>query len=148
MRLHVNGFVQIFCRILHRITQQNWAGTIKTNYFFLSDGYIDGGQDCPSNPPPRSANGCNSRPLAVADPGEGPGGPGLSPYYLTKPRPQRPKKFFLRPGLTLSQGLDDRAPPLSQGLDDRAPPLPQGLDDRAPPLSEGLNPPLPCYQNP
>ena len=36
-----------------------------------------------------------SRSIAVADPGEGPGGPG-PPYFLTKLRPDGPKNF-LRP---------------------------------------------------
>lgn len=34
-----------------------------------------------------------SRSIAVADPGEGPGGPG-PPYFLTKLRPDGPKNFF------------------------------------------------------
>ena len=33
----------------------------------------------------------------MADPGEGPGGPGPPPYFCTKQRPEWPKKFFLRP---------------------------------------------------
>ena len=41
----------------------------------------------------------------MADPGEGPGGPG-SPYFSTKMRPEGQKKFF-----------GDRPPPLSDGLD-------------------------------
>ena len=35
-------------------------------------------------------------------------------------RPEGPKKIFLRPDPPLSQGLDDRSPPLSEGVD---PPL-------------------------
>ena len=46
-------------------------------------------------------------------------------YFSTKMRPEGPKKIFLETGSS----------PLSQGLDDRPPPLP-------PPLSEGLDPPL------
>ena len=58
--------------------------------------------------------------------GRGLGGPG--PPLIVRPNrgPRGPKNFFWRPGLPLSQGLDDRAAPLSEGLD----------------------PPLPCYQNP
>ena len=43
----------------------------------------------------------NSRP--VADPGEGPGGPG-PPYFYTKLRPEGRKKIFLRPGPSLLSG--------------------------------------------
>jgi len=42
----------------------------------------------------------------VADPGEGPRGAGLPPYFQTKLRPEGLKKFFWRPRHTLSQGLD------------------------------------------
>ena len=101
MKLHVIGFVQIFCRILHRITQQNWAGTIKTNYVFLSDGYIDEGPDCPSNPPPRSANGCNSKPLAVADPGEGSGGARALHLLLDQTEARGAETFFFETGPSL-----------------------------------------------
>ena len=48
----------------------------------------------------------------MADPGEGPGGPGPPPYcYTNTPSPPPPPP-----------------PPLSQGLDDRVPPLPERLD--------------------
>jgi len=49
---------------------------------------------------PHSEPECN-RLLTIADPGEGPGGGGVPP-----------KNFFWRPGPPLSQGLDDRPPPL------------------------------------
>ena len=45
------------------------------------------------------------------------GGARVPPYFWTKMRPEGPKNFFWRPALPLSQGLDDRAPPLSEGLD-------------------------------
>ena len=51
---------------------------------------------------------------SVADPEEGPGGPGPHPYFQTKMGPEGPKKFFLD---------IDPPPPSSQGLADRAPPL-------------------------
>ena len=49
--------------------------------------------------------------LAVVDPGEGPGGPGPSPHFWTKMRPEGQKNFFWRPPSPLSQGLDDCTPP-------------------------------------
>ena len=45
----------------------------------------------------------------MADPGEGPGGPG-PPLFLDQNEARRAEKIFLRP------------PPLFQGLDDRLPP--------------------------
>ena len=54
---------------------------------------------------------------ALADPGEGPGGPGVRPPYFL---PNWPKKKFLEtapPPPRLSKDLDDRAPSLSQGLE-------------------------------
>ena len=51
-----------------------------------------------------------SRSIAVADPGEGPGGPG-PPYFLTKLMPTGRKIFFFEATPSLSQGLDDRARP-------------------------------------
>ena len=51
---------------------------------------------------------------ALADPGEGPGGPGARPPYFL---PNWPKKFFLETPPRLSKDLDDRAPSLSQGLE-------------------------------
>ena len=51
--------------------------------------------------------------LIVADPGEGPGGPG-HPLFLDQTEAQ--KIFWGRPVPALSKGLDDRGPPLSQGL--------------------------------
>ena len=54
----------------------------------------------------------------MADPGEGPGGPGSS--FLNQTEARRAEKNFLaeRPPAPLSKGLDDRPPPpLSQGLD-------------------------------
>ena len=51
------------------------------------------------------------QPLSVVDVGEGPGGAWRPPYFWTKLRPERAeKKFFLRPALPLSQGLDERPP--------------------------------------
>ena len=56
----------------------------------------------------------------------GPGGP-PPPYFSTKMRPERPKKYF----------FGDRAPHLSQGLDDRRPPsLSEGLDQSLFPMIE------------
>ena len=54
----------------------------------------------------------------MADPGEGPGGPGPPPYYYPKLMPEGLKKIFAPP--RLSHDLDDWALPLSEGLD---PPL-------------------------
>ena len=42
----------------------------------------------------------------MADPGEGPGGTGVPPYFQTKLRPEGLKKVFWRPGPSLSQGLE------------------------------------------
>ena len=39
------------------------------------------------------------------------------PYFSTKMRPEGPKKIFLETAPPLSQGLDDRPPPLSESLD-------------------------------
>ena len=64
----------------------------------------------------------------VADPGEGPGGPGPPPYFWTKLRPEGPPIFFFW-----------RLPPLFSGLRMTATP--------PPPLSEGLDPPLLPYPN-
>ena len=58
--------------------------------------------------------------VAVSDPGEGPWGPELPPYFSTKMMPEGSKK-----------NCGDW-PSLSQDLDERPPP----------PLSEGLDPPL------
>ena len=62
-----------------------------------------------------SSTFCNKTCTLVADPGEGPKGPGPSPLILRPkwgPNRRAEKKFFW-----------DRHPPLSQGLDDdRAPP--------------------------
>ena len=63
----------------------------------------------------------------MADPGEGPGGPGTPSYFETK---LRPEIFF---------GCDPATP--------TPPPPPptfycQGVNDWASPLSEGLDPPL------
>ena len=49
-------------------------------------------------------------PVAVADPGEGPWGPELPPYFSTKMMPEGPKKTFVETGPPLSQDLDDRPP--------------------------------------
>ena len=51
-------------------------------------------------------------PVAVADPGEGPWGPELPPYFSTKMRPEGPKKKFVETGPLLSQDLDDPSPHL------------------------------------
>ena len=60
-------------------------------------------------------------PVAVADPGKGPWGPELPPYFSTKMMPEGPKKQFVETGPLLSQDLDDppppTPPPLSKGLD-------------------------------
>ena len=67
-------------------------------------------------------------PVAVADPGEGPWGPELPPYFSTKMMPEGPKKTFVETGPPLSQDLDDRPPPpLSEGLD-----LPITVDETSP----------------
>ena len=51
---------------------------------------------------------------AVADPGEGPGGPPL-PLFLDQT--EGPKTFYFETGSPLSKGLDDRPPYLVQGFD-------------------------------
>ena len=55
---------------------------------------------------------------AVADPGEGPGGPAHLPsiFFQTILRPKGPKNFFLWPDTPLSRRLDNWAPSLSEGL--------------------------------
>ena len=67
----------------------------------------------------------------MADPGEGPGGgggggggaprPPRPPLLLDQTEATRAEKIFSEnappPPLPLSQGLDDRTPPLSEGLD-------------------------------
>ena len=55
---------------------------------------------------------------AVADPGEGPGGPGGRgpPLFLDQTEAQRAEKKNIWDQDPLSQGLDD-PPPLSEGLD-------------------------------
>ena len=55
----------------------------------------------------------------VADPGEGPGGPG-SLLILDQTEAQKAEKKLFEIGSLLSQGLDDPPPNLSKGL---APPL-------------------------
>ena len=65
-------------------------------------------------------------PVAVADPGEGPWGPELPPYFSTKMMPEGPNKTFVETGPPLSQDLDD-PPPLSEGLD-----LPLTVDETSP----------------
>ena len=53
--------------------------------------------------------------FAVADTGEGHGGP---PLFLDQNGGLKGRKIFLETGPPLSQGLDDRPPPpLSEGLD-------------------------------
>ena len=49
----------------------------------------------------------------MADPGEGPGGPGLPPpLFLDQTKaPRAEKKAFKTAAPPLSQGLDDRPPP-------------------------------------
>ena len=50
--------------------------------------------------------------VCVTDPGDGPGGPGSPSLFLDQIDARRAEKKFLRsPPPTLSQGLDDRAPP-------------------------------------
>ena len=66
-------------------------------------------------------------PVAVADPGEGPWGPELPPYFLTKMMPEGPKKKIVQTGPPLSQDLDDPSPPPSEGLD-----LPLTVDETSP----------------
>ena len=56
-------------------------------------------------------------------------------------RPEGPKKFFFEARLPLSQGLDDRPPPLSEGLD---PPLTSGGSRGG---ARGPGPPLFLDQN-
>ena len=56
-----------------------------------------------------------TRTKPVADPGEGPGGPGPPPYSWTKLRPEGPKKFGgestpLPPPAPLRKALDDCLP--------------------------------------
>ena len=65
----------------------------------------------------------------VADPGEGPGGPGpTASYFWTKLRPEGPKKFiwettphppppYLRVWMIAPRNPPQPPPPLSQGLD-------------------------------
>ena len=48
------------------------------------------------------------------------GGVWGSPLFLNQSEARRTENFFLRSGPPLSQGLDDRPPPLSEGVD---PPL-------------------------
>ena len=57
---------------------------------------------------------------SVADPGEGPGGPGPT-LFLDQNEVRRAEKIFF---------WDRAPPPLSQSLDDRASPLSEGLDPR------------------
>ena len=47
---------------------------------------------------------------SVADSGEGPWGAAAPPYFLTKIRPEGPKKILLGTAPPLSQPLDDRPP--------------------------------------
>ena len=70
---------------------------------------------------------------AVADPGEGPGGP--TPLIFRPNGSPKGRKFFLRGGGLKYYFFGDRLP------------LSQGLDDRPHPLSEGLNPPLYFHAN-
>ena len=49
----------------------------------------------------------------MADPGEGPGGPGLPPLLLGQTEALKEKKFFWIPGPPLSQGLDPALTSLS-----------------------------------
>ena len=52
-------------------------------------------------------------PFTVMDPGEGPRGPG-NPLFLDQTEARRAEKYFLETGSpSLSQGLDDRPPPLT-----------------------------------
>ena len=60
--------------------------------------------------------------MAVADPGEGPGGPSLPLLLDQTEAPGAEKNFW------------ETVPPLSKGLYDRSPPL----------LCQGLNPALNC----
>ena len=52
---------------------------------------------------------------SVVEPGEGPGGPPL--LFIGQTEAPRAEKHFFNPPHHLSQGLDDRAPPVSEGLD-------------------------------
>ena len=52
---------------------------------------------------------------SVVEPGEGPGGPPL--LFIGQTEAPRAEKNFFNPPPHLSQGLDDRAPPVSEGLD-------------------------------
>ena len=75
----------------------------------------------------------------MADPGEEPGGPG-PPLFLDQTETRRAEKYF----------FGDRPPSLNfirllrVVITPYRPPLSQGLDDRPPPLPEGLDPPLRC----
>ena len=51
------------------------------------------------------------RDLTVADPGEGPGGPGPPLFFHQNEARSAEKNFFSRPGPPFSKGLDDRTPP-------------------------------------
>ena len=60
-------------------------------------------------------------PVAVADPGEGPWGPELPPYFSTKMMPEGPKKKIVETGPPyLRIWMTAPPPPLSEGED---PPL-------------------------
>ena len=76
----------------------------------------------------------------MADPGEGPGGPAPPPLFLDQTETRGAEKYF----------FGDRPPSLNfirllrVVITPYRPPLSQGLDDRPPPLPEGLDPPLHC----
>ena len=80
--------------------------------------------------------------IPVADPGEGSGGPNPSLIFRPNGGPNGRnffflgggRNFFLWPGGGGGGGRNFFLRP--------PPPISQGLDDRSPPLSEGLNPPL------
>ena len=66
-------------------------------------------------------------PVAVADPGEGPWGPELPPYFSTKKMPEGPKKTFVETGPPYLRIWMTAPPPLSEGLD-----LPLTVDETSP----------------
>ena len=72
----------------------------------------------PPLPPPPYLKGCTTGNLTVADPGEGPGGPGPTLFFDQTEAQRAKKKFFWRPP-PLSPPLPPPLPPphLSQSLD-------------------------------
>ena len=106
----------LFARVNLPIESKVWSRVARTNYMRTKQGYY---MSCWTVP--------------VVDPGEGPRGGPAPPLFLTKLRPESPKKF-LRPA-------PGPSPPLSEGpknVFETSPPSPPPL----PPLSEGPDSPL------